>query len=61
MITLDLLKSHPDCIPTLAKIWFDVLGKIWLPEIPIKQVEQRFHEHLNDDIVVANVVKQRQE
>ncbi len=49
MISIDLLKNHQDCIPQLANIWHAVLGQIWLPDIPITRVEQRFAEHLNDD------------
>jgi len=49
-IKIDLLKNHPDCIQRLAEIWYEVLGKIWLPEITIEMVTQRFfNEHLNDD------------
>ncbi|HAU1152208.1 TPA: GNAT family N-acetyltransferase [Legionella pneumophila] len=49
MITIDLLKNYPDTIPRCAKIWHEVLGKIWVPEIPVEQVIQRFSEHLNTD------------
>lgn len=49
MVSIDLLKNHSDCIPQLAKIWHEVLGKIWLPDIPISRVEERFVDHLNDN------------
>jgi hypothetical protein len=29
MITINLLKKHPNAIPALAHIWHKVLGKIW--------------------------------
>lgn len=47
-IKIDLLKNHPSSIPALAKIWHEVLGAIWVPDIPIKQVEDNFNRHLND-------------
>lgn len=51
MITIDLLKNHPDSVPRLAEIWHEVLGKIWGPDIPLERVIQRFNEHLNVDVL----------
>jgi N-acetylglutamate synthase-like GNAT family acetyltransferase len=48
MIKIDLLKNHPRAIPALAHIWHEVLGKIWLPDVPIESVIKRFADHLND-------------
>jgi hypothetical protein len=56
MITIDLLKNHPESIPRCAAIWHDVLGKIWVPEIPVERVIQRFGEHLNEDILPVTFV-----
>ena len=55
-IQINLLKDHPDSIPALTKIWFEVLGKIWLPEIPIQHVEQKFITHLNDNTLPITFV-----
>ena len=49
MIKIDFLKNHPDCIPRLAEIWHEGLGKIWLPDVPVEGVIQRFSDHLNND------------
>ena len=38
MIKIDLLKNHSQSIPKLANIWFEVLGKIWMPEIGIEEI-----------------------
>ena len=48
MITIDFLKNHPQSIPTLAKIWHEVLGKIWIPDLPISRVEENLYNHLNE-------------
>jgi GNAT superfamily N-acetyltransferase len=48
MIEIDLLKNHPNTIPALAHIWHEVLGKIWVPDVPVERVIIRFAEHLND-------------
>lgn len=37
MITIDLLKNHPESTQGCAEIWHEVLGKIWLPEISVEQ------------------------
>lgn len=51
MIKIDLLKNHPTTIPRLAKIWQEVLGSIWVPDVPIERVEQNFLKHLNENIM----------
>ena len=47
MIKVDLLKKHPHTIPALANIWHDVLGKIWMPEIGIEEIESLYYEEPN--------------
>lgn len=48
MIKIDYLKNHSEIIPELATIWYEVLGKIWVPDVPIERVHQKYKEHLND-------------
>jgi GNAT superfamily N-acetyltransferase len=55
MIKIDLLKNHPRTIPTLAKIWHDVLGKIWMPEIGIEEIESLYYEELQQDMPLTDV------
>lgn len=47
MIKIDLLKNHPSAIPALAHIWHDVLGRIWFPELTIKEIESLTFDELN--------------
>lgn len=49
MVTIDYLKHHSDCIPELAKIWHEVLGKIWVPDVSISRVEENLRNHLNTE------------
>jgi predicted N-acetyltransferase YhbS len=56
MISIVFLKNHPDSIPRCAEIWHEVLGKIWLPEIPVERVILRFTEHLNEDVLPITFV-----
>lgn len=49
MFEIDLLKNHPHYIPQLSKIWHELLGKKWVPDVSIERVEMRFGEHLNDE------------
>lgn len=44
MIKINLLKNHPYAIPALATIWHEVLGKIWMPEIGIEEIESLYYE-----------------
>lgn len=48
MIKIGFLKNHPHTIPALANIWHEVLGKIWIPDVPVERVIARFSDHLND-------------
>jgi GNAT superfamily N-acetyltransferase len=55
MITIDLLKNHPRHIQVLAKIWHEVLGKIWMPELSLKEIEALSYQELNQDIPVTYI------
>lgn len=55
MITIDLLKNHPHAIPTLANIWHEVLGKIWMPEIGIEEIKSLYYEELNQDMPLTYI------
>ena len=48
-ISINLLTQCPESIPKLAEIWHEVLGKIWLPEIPMECVLQNLQNHLNNN------------
>jgi GNAT superfamily N-acetyltransferase len=56
MIKIDLLKHHPDAIPALADIWHELLGKIWVPDVPVERVITRFAGHLNDQALPITFV-----
>lgn len=55
MIKIAYLKQYSDFISTLAKIWYEVLGKIWMPEIGIEEIESWYHEWLNHDMPLAYI------
>lgn len=55
MIKIDLLKKHPYAIPALASIWQEVLGKIWMPEVDIAEIESLYYEELNQDMPLTYI------
>ena len=55
MITIDLLKNHPASIPRCAEIWHEVLGKIWMPEIEIEEIESLYYEELKPDMPLTYI------
>ncbi|MCC2645988.1 MAG: hypothetical protein K0R02_53 [Rickettsiaceae bacterium] len=55
MIKIDLLKNYPQAIPKLAKIWHEVLGKIWMPEISIEEIESLSYKELNQDMPLSYI------
>ena len=55
MIKIDFLKNRPHAIPALANIWHEVLGKIWMPEIGIEEIESLYHEELNQGMPLTYI------
>lgn len=55
MIKIDTLKNNPHSIMALANIWHEVLGKIWMPEIEIKEIESLYYEDFNQEILITYV------
>lgn len=55
MIKIDLMKNHPQTIPVLANIWHEVLGKVWMPEIGIEEIEFWYKEELGQDIPLTYI------
>lgn len=56
MIVIDLLKNHPQAIPRLANIWYEVLGSIWFPEVCAEEIARRLSERLNEDTIPLALV-----
>jgi predicted N-acetyltransferase YhbS len=52
-IKLDLkIKLLADCqeyIPQLSQLWFDEIGKQWVPNASVARAEKNFREHINSD------------
>lgn len=55
-VTIKFLKDRQDCIPVLADIWCDVLGKIWLPDVPKNRIVENLKLHLNIDSLPLTLV-----
>ena len=57
MIKIDSLKNHPHAIPALANIWHEGLGKIWMPEIGIEEIEFLYYEELRQDMPLTYIAQ----
>ena len=55
MIKIDLLKNHSDAISTLVSLWYENLGKRWLPDVTLKEINDWYSEWLNDSVPTAYV------
>lgn len=55
MITIERLKKHPESIPRCAEIWHEVLGKIWMPEFGIEEIESLYYEELKHDMPLTYI------
>lgn len=49
MIRIELLKNHASAIPALAQIWYEVLGKIWVPDVTVERVITKLEESVNNN------------
>lgn len=56
MITIGLLKNHPEFIPKLADIWHSGLGQVWVPDIPLEYYTKQLGEHLNEGSLPLTIV-----
>lgn len=56
MITIDFLKNHPQAITQLIKIRYEVLGRIWLPDVSDECVHQWMVEHMNDNKIPLTLI-----
>ncbi len=56
MITIDLLKNHPQAIPRLARLSYDLISSLWIPEASVEGSIERFSGHLNSDILPLTLV-----
>lgn len=56
MITISPLKNHPQHIPALATIWYDVLGKPWIPGATIEKGIACYEDHLNENEMPLTLV-----
>lgn len=55
MIKIVLLKNYPELIIDISKIWYDVLGKIWMPAIGIAEIETLYHQELKQDLPLTYI------
>lgn len=46
---INLLGEHPEYIPALSELWFNELGKQWIPNASVERANQTFQSHLNTD------------
>lgn len=56
LVHIDFLNNHPDGIAPLARIWQQVLGRIWSPEISLEQIEARFQTHVQEESLPLSLV-----
>lgn len=56
MITIDFLKDHLHTLPDLAQMWYDGLGKIWIPDVAIDEAERRFSQHAHKEQMPLTLV-----
>jgi GNAT superfamily N-acetyltransferase len=46
---IKFLNDYPVHIPSLAKLWYEEISKIWNPDASIEKAEQKLLAHLNSD------------
>jgi GNAT superfamily N-acetyltransferase len=56
MIKIDLLQHHTYTIPSLARLWHEVLGKIWFPELEVQAIESLTYDELKHPHAITSFV-----
>jgi GNAT superfamily N-acetyltransferase len=49
MITIELFKDHMHHVPLLADLWRDLLGRVWVPDISVAQVQAWMYSWEHED------------
>lgn len=42
-------------MPAIANIWYEVLGKVWIPEIQTKEIETLSYKEFNQDMPLTYI------
>lgn len=53
---IKLLADCSYCLPELAELWFEHIGKTWVPGKTTQEAERTFREHLNRDTLPLTLV-----
>lgn len=56
MIIIDMLKNHPDAIPRLAQLSYELIGKKWVAGASVERAIERFKLHLNEETLPLTFV-----
>jgi N-acetylglutamate synthase-like GNAT family acetyltransferase len=56
MIKIKLLAQFPNYLPDIAKIWVNIIGKAWVPNVSLEQCTENLKTHLNEDILPLSYV-----
>jgi GNAT superfamily N-acetyltransferase len=55
MITIDLLKNRREAIDIISNIWHEGLGKVWMPEIDIDEIQSLYYDELHRDMPLTYI------
>lgn len=55
MIKIDFLKNHPEVIPELSKIWHEELGKLWMPDFSLEEIQSLYYEELSREMPLTYI------
>ena len=60
-ITIKLLAEQPEATPPLAQLWYDELGKQWIPNASVEKAQATYAAHVNRDIMPLTYVAFQQQ
>lgn len=56
MLSIALLKDHPEHLQRLSEIWNELIGEIWTPGTSMEAIQQRFAGHMNEESLPLTLV-----
>lgn len=55
-IEIKLLADCPYCVPELARLWYNEIGKKWIPNANVEQAKKTYIAHMNNDELPLTLV-----
>lgn len=57
MSSISLLRDHPETINEVAYLWYETIGRKWMPEIRLKEIIDLYEEELDNKTTLTYIAQ----